>query len=444
MRARRSKNLSIDTLPSAMLKALPGTINDIQCADLLHFWPFVGRPAQLPPDGDWRNWLILAGRGFGKTRSGAEWLREQVKAGAMRLALIAPTMADARDIMIGGDSGVLSVCWKGDRTHGGELLGRPVFETTKRRLTWRNGATAMMFSAEEPERLRGPQNEKIWADELCAWRYPQATWDMAMFGLRLGTAPQVCITTTPKPLDLLRDILNDPSTAVTRGATFDNTANLAAGFMDAVRAKYEATNLGRQELYAEILDEAEGALWSRATLDRIRRKRSPALTRIVVAVDPPAGSKSTSDACGIIAAGLTADGDVHVIADASLRAVKPSVWAAGAVALYETLGADLIIAEVNQGGDMVEAVIRQVDASVALKKVHAKRGKWLRAEPVAALYEQGRVTHARGLDALEDEMCAFRPDGLASGRSPDRLDAMVWAVSELMLTARGEPRVRGL
>nr|WP_223477116.1 terminase family protein [Oricola indica] len=444
MRARRSKSLSIDTLPPAMLKALPGKISDIQCADLLHFWPFVGRPAQLPPDSDWRNWLILAGRGFGKTRTGAEWLREQVKAGAMRLALIAPTMADARDVMIGGESGVLSVCWKGDRTHGGELLGRPVFEPTKRRLSWRNGATAMVFSAEEPDRLRGPQNEKIWADELCAWKYPQATWDMAMFGLRLGTSPQVCITTTPKPLGLLRDILKDPATAVTRGATFDNAANLAAGFLDTVRAKYEATNLGRQELYAEILDEAEGALWSRAALDGIRRERSPALTRIVVAVDPPAGSKTTSDACGIVAVGLAADRTAHVIADCSLRAAKPSAWAARAVALYQSLEADLILAEVNQGGDMVEAVIRQVDESVALKKVHAGRSKWLRAEPVAALYEQGRVTHARGLDALEDEMCAFGTDGLASGRSPDRLDALVWAMSDLMLKARGEPRVRGL
>ena len=267
---------------------------------------------------------------------------------------------------------------------------------------------------------------------------------LAMFGLRLGDDPKACITTTPKPLKLLRELASDEGTAVTGGSTFDNDVNLAPGFIDAVRAKYDKTSLGRQELHAEILEEAEGAMWSRSRIDGLRRATPDGLKRIVVAVDPPAGAKATSDACGIVAVGLTEDGKAHVIADASLRAAKPVAWAARAVALYDTLGADLMLAEVNQGGDMVEAVIRQVDANVALKKVHATRTKWMRAEPVAALYAQGRVRHVGALSELEDELCDFGPDGLSGGRSPDRLDALVWAVGELLLRARGEPRVRRL
>ena len=368
-------------------------------------------------------------------------MREQVRRGAGRIALIAPTFADARDIMVGGESGLLSVCWKGDLTQRGAPLGRPVFQSSRRRLVWQNGAIAMLFSAEDPESLRGPQHAALWADEAAAWRNPRETWDMAMFGLRLGEDPRACVTTTPKPIGLIRDLASDPATAVTRGTTFDNAANLAPGFIDAVRAKYGRTALGRQELLGEILAERAGALWSRDKLEGLRRETPDNLRRIVIAVDPPAGSKASSDACGIVAAGLAGDGKAHVIADASLAAATPAQWAARAVALYEALQADLILAEVNQGGDMVEAVIRQVDPRVALRKVHAKRGKWLRAEPVSALYQQGRVTHAPGLGALEDEMCVFGPDGLPDGRSPDRLDALVWAVSELLLQGRGEPRV---
>jgi phage terminase large subunit-like protein len=410
----------------------------------LRDWAFWARPGQTEPPGDWRTWLILAGRGFGKTRAGAEWVREQVRRGAGRIALVAPTMADARDIMVRGESGLLSVCWKGDVTHAGRVTGRPHYVASRRRLVWKNGAQAMLFSAEEPERLRGPQHDALWADELCAWRHARETWDMAMFGLRLGADPRACVTTTPKPLKLIKELADDPATAVTRGTTFDNANNLAPGFIASVQAKYGETTLGRQELMGELLAEREGALWSRARLDAQRRATPADLRRIVVAVDPPAASKESSDACGIVAAGLSPDGKAHVIADASIRAAKPVAWAARAVALYETLGADLMLAEVNQGGDMVEAVIRQVEPDVALKKVHATRNKRMRAEPVAALYEQQRVTHAPGLDALEDEMCVFGPDGLASGHSPDRLDALVWAISELMLNRRGEPRVRGL
>lgn len=431
-------------MPRETLRTLREIASDRERLVLLHWWRFLARREQLPPSGDWRTWLILAGRGFGKTRAGAEWVRAQVRQGARRVALIAPTMADARDIMVGGESGLLRVCWKGDLTDAGHPLGRPVFQSSRRRLVWRNGATAMLFSAEDPESLRGPQHDALWADELCAWRYPRATWDMATFGLRLGRDPRACVTTTPKPLALLRALASDPTTVMTRGATFDNAANLAPGFLDAVRARFGGTTFGRQELMGELLTEREGAMWSHTMFDRLRRATPRDLKRIVVAVDPPASAKATSDACGIVAAGLVEDGTVQVIADASMDAARPDAWAARAVALYETLGADLIVAEVNQGGDMVEAVIRQVDPRVALKKVHARRGKWLRAEPVAALYAQNRVWHAPGLDALEDEMCAFGTDGLASGRSPDRLDALVWAVSELLLAGRGVPRVRGL
>jgi len=420
------------------------TASEVDCLQRLHEWAFLARREQREPPGDWRTWLILAGRGFGKTRAGAEWVREQVRRGAGRIALIAPTMADARDIMVRGESGLLSVCWKGDVTHAGRLTGLPRYVASRRLLVWANGAQAMLFSAEEPERLRGPQHDVLWADELCAWRYPHATWDMAMFGLRLGPDPRACVTTTPKPLALIRDLAEDPATVVTRGTTFDNANNLAPGFIEAVRAKYHGTAMGRQELMGELLAESEDALWSRARLDAQRMATPQDLRRIVVAVDPPAGSKASSDACGIVAAGLALDGRAHVIADASIGAAKPAVWAERAVALYEALQADLMLAEVNQGGDMVETVIRQVEPRVALKKVHARHGKRLRAEPVAALYEQARVTHAPGLDALEDEMCTFGTDGLASGHSPDRLDALVWAVSELMLGRWSEPRVRGL
>ena len=434
----------IDTLPADALTELRTCDDDLASVLLRHEWRLFARAGQLPPAGDWRVWLILAGRGYGKTRTGAEWVREEVRRGAGHIGLIAPTMADARDIMVRGESGLLSVCADIDVAHDGALLGRPVYQPSLRRVVWRNGASAMLFSAEEPERLRGPQHDRIWADELAAWRYLNATWDMAMFGLRLGDRPRACVTTTPKPRKLLKDLVEDAATAVTRGSTFDNAINLAPGFLDAMRDRYKDTSLGRQELNAEILGEAEGALWTREQLDEARCATPSGLKRIVVAIDPPAGSKETSDACGIVAAGTYGDDKAHVVADVTLRAAKPAVWAARAVALYESLEADLLLAEVNQGGDMVEAVIRQVRPDVPLKKVHAQRRKRLRAEPVSALYGQKRVTHAPGLDALEDEMCEFTTGGLASGRSPDRLDAMVWAISELLIRPRAKPRVTRL
>ncbi|WP_421852484.1 DNA-packaging protein [Oricola sp.] len=434
----------INSLPAEALTALRTGDDSLAAVLLSHEWRLFARASQMPPPGDWRIWLILAGRGFGKTRAGAEWVRGEIMRGASRVGLIAPTMADARDIMVRGESGLLSVCAETDTDENGALIGRPVFQPSLRRVVWRNGAAAMLFSAEEPERLRGPQHDRIWADELAAWRYLNAAWDMAMFGLRLGDRPRACVTTTPKPRKLLKELIADAGTVVTRGATFDNAANLAPAFLDAMRARYGDTALGRQELNAEMLEEAEGALWTREQLDALRSATPGDLRRIVVAVDPPAGAKTTSDACGIVAAGLRADGTAHVLADASLRSARPAVWAQRAVALYDSLEADLMLAEVNQGGDMVEAVIRQVRPDVALKKAHASRSKWLRAEPVSALYARERVTHARGLAELEDEMCAFTNNGLASGSSPDRLDALVWAISELIPPGRGEPRITGL
>ena len=358
-------------------------------------------------------------------------MREQVKSGVMRLHLIAPTASDARDVMVEGESGLLSVCWAGDRSISGEVLGRPSYEPSKRRLTWANGAMATLFSAEEPERLRGPQCAALWADELAAWKYIRETWDMAMFGLRLGADPRTCITTTPKPLKILREIIQDRRTVVTRGSTFENAGNLAPKFLQAIKEKYEGTRLGRQELEAELLEEAEGALWSRAMIEASRLGGElPEMRRVVVAVDPAITSNAESDETGIIAAGLGADGRGYVLADVSGR-YSPGDWAKKAVDLYKLLKADRIVAEGNQGGEMVRHTIQTESPNVPVTIVHASRGKAARAEPVAALYEQGKVSHVAGLPELEDQLVNWEP--LSGMASPDRLDALVWALTELML-----------
>ncbi|MDR3473355.1 MAG: terminase family protein [Devosia sp.] len=406
-------------------------MTDAQCRELLHDWRFLARVAQIAPEGDWQTWLILAGRGFGKTRTGAEWVREQVKEGIGRLHLIAPTASDARDVMVEGESGILSVCWAGDKTLKGEIIGRPSYEPSKRRLTWANGAIATLFSAEEPERLRGPQCEAMWCDELAAWQYLRETWDMAMFGLRLGTRPRTCITTTPKPLKLLREIMASPGTVVTRGSTFDNRANLAAAFLTKIVSKYEGTRLGRQELNAEFMEEAEGALWSRAMVEAAARSGPwPDMKRIVVAVDPAITNKEDSAETGIVGAGLGFDDRGYVLADRSGR-MSPGGWAEAAVSLYRELMADRIVAEGNQGGDLVAFTIHTVDPSVPVEIVHASRGKAARAEPVQGLYEQGRVSHLVPLPELEDQMVNWEP--LSGLPSPDRLDALVWALTSLMI-----------
>ena len=403
-------------------------------------------PLQHPAATQPRTFLLVGGRGAGKTRTGAEWVNALVRGfppfshgpgkGPLhgRVALVGETLGDVREVMIEGPGGIRAIA-RGER---------PRFEAGRRRLVWANGAVAQMFSAEDPDSLRGPQFDAAWCDEIAKWRQDEATFDMLQFGLRLGVEPRQIVTTTPKPTPLMKRLLADPATLVRRMRTDENAKNLAAGFVAAMHDRYGGTRLGRQELDGELVDEREDALWSRAMLERAYTKEVPELGRIVVAVDPPASSRTTSDACGIVAAGLAPDGDVAVIADATVRAAKPQDWAAAAVALYRRLAADCLVAEVNQGGEMVAAVIRTVDPAVSVKAVRARRGKWLRAEPVAALYEQGKVKHAGRFPELEDEMCDFGPAGLSSGRSPDRVDALVWAIHELTGTARPEPRVRDL
>ncbi len=393
-------------------------------------WPVWAREAQLPPDGDWRYWLILAGRGFGKTRAGAEWVRSQVELGRRRIALIGPTTADVRDVMIEGESGLINVC---------PSWNRPRFEPSKRRLVWRNGAKAFVYSAEEPERLRGPQHDAAWADELAAWPRPQAVWDQLQLGLRLGADPRVAITTTPKPLALIRGLADDKDCVVTRGSTYENYAFLAPTFITRIIRRYEGTRLGRQELEAELLTDTPGALWTFDTLLACRVAQPPDMQRVVVAVDPSGSNgDDEGDSQGIVVAGLGVDGRGYVLADRTCR-LSPEGWGRRAVEAYDAFGADRIIAEKNFGGDMVRFTLQAVRATTPVTLVTASRGKVVRAEPVSALYEQGRVSHVvppagdNPLAELEDEMRQATASGYVGPRSPNRLDALVWALTALFL-----------
>lgn len=416
------------------------TFSDREALAAEREWRFRGRVSQQPPRGTWRTWLVIGGRGSGKTRLGAEWVGAMAlglppftDAPVGHIALVGETLGDVREVMIEGPSGIMQV----------SRAARPRIEVTRRRLVWdATGAVASMFSSEDPESLRGPQFDAAWCDEFGKWKNLDATWDMLQFGLRLGSGPRALVTTTPRPLPMMRRLLADPSVPVTRLKTAENAQNLAPGFIAAIAERYGGTRLGRQELDGEMIEERADALWSRALIEAVATTAHPPLARIVVAVDPPASANGKSDACGIVAAGIDEDGRGWVIADESFGPAKPHEWARRAVSLFHLLEADRIVAEVNQGGDMVAAVIAGEDADVPVRKVHANRGKWLRAEPVAALYERGRVRHAGRFPALEDEMCDFGPDGLSSGRSPDRMDALVWALSELMLGGGGSPRVR--
>jgi len=402
------------------------------------------RPPELAPNGaPWLTWLMIGGRGAGKTRAGAEWIRCQALGlppfatqAVARIALVGESEHDVREVMIEGVSGLLAV-------HPPHQ--RPTWLPSRKRLEWSNGAVAQAFSAEDPESLRGPQFGCAWSDEMAKWRYAEAAFDMLQFGLRLGPQPRQLITTTPRPIALLKRLICDPTSVTTRAATRANALNLAPTFLQGVMARYAGTRLGRQELDGEIIEDRPDALWSRAMLEQCRVREAPALRRIVVAVDPPVSSGRRADSCGIVAAGICAAGIVYVLADDSVAAATPSRWANQAIALWRKLEADALVVEINQGGEMVRAVIGEVDSAVPVTPVRAHRGKWLRAEPVATLYEQGRVKHAGLFAALEDEMCDFASTGLSSGRSPDRLDALVWAVSSLALGPRGHgPRVRRL
>lgn len=411
-------------------------------------WSLFGRPAQFAPpllsNGvEWSNWLILAGRGFGKTRTGAEWVRANMcgstplARGAWRhIALIAETAADARDVMV-GDGKATS-----DPTAGSGILQvhpkdfRPVYEPSKRRLTWPNGAVASIYNGTEPDQLRGPQHDAAWCDELAKWRYAQEAWDQLQFGMRTGENPQVAITTTPRPIMLLKEIIKDPTTVITRGSTFDNASNLSGKFLAAIKRKYEGTRLGRQELDAELLEDMEGALWRRSVIDALRVKLPdiPPLKRVIVAIDPNASSEDDSNECGIVCCGLGVDDHGYVLDDVS-AVMTPAEWASEAISLYRARRADRIVAEINNGGEMVENTLRMIDKSVSYSSVWASKGKVIRAEPVSALYEQGRVHHVGAFARLEDQMCSFTVDfnRTEMGYSPDRMDALVWALTELMI-----------
>jgi phage terminase large subunit-like protein len=381
-------------------------------------WLRLARPNQLAPAGDWQTWLFLAGRGTGKTRAGAEWVRMMVETGkAKRVALVAPTAADARDVMVEGQSGILSCC---------PPHAYPKYEPSKRRVTWPNGAIATTYSADEPDRLRGPQHDLAWADELAAWQYPD-TWDMLQFGLRLGADPRCCVTTTPRPVRMVRELMDAKTTVITRGTTYENRENLAPSFFDRIVARYEGTRLGRQELNAEVLDDNPFALWQRDRIDELRVVQAPELARVVVAVDPQAGDTENAAETGIIVAGIGTDGHGYVIADKTIRA-SPDTWAKEVIAAYHLFRADRVVAEINQGGAMVEHTLRTVFPNVPYIGVHASRGKQIRAEPIAALYEQGRVHHVGQFPDLEDQLVNWVP---GAEESPDRLDSLVWALTEL-------------
>ncbi|MPT49106.1 MAG: ATP-binding protein [Sphingobium sp.] len=451
-------------------------IGEVGRETLLHDWSVHARPEQLPPPGDWRIWLIVAGRGFGKTRAGAEWVRSVAENdGHARIALVGATIHEARSVMVEGESGLLSIAPYWDR---------PVWHPALRRLIWRSGAQAMVFGAGEPDSLRGPQFTHIWADEIAKWAEGDAAWDNLMMGLRLGRHPRVLATTTPRPVSLMLRLMGQANVqgselegeqaradavpaasavqatpaeraaiVITGGATQDNQAHLSADFIAAMERDYGGTALGRQELLGELIEEPEGALWTRALLERCRltakarqemMEAASPFARIVVAVDPPASSHG--DACGIIVAALGHDGRGYVLEDGSVEGARPERWASRVSALAVRHGADRVVAEANNGGEMVGSVLRAAQADIPLKLVHASRGKAARAEPVAALYERGRLAHIAAFPALEDQMCGIMAGGeyVGPGRSPDRADALVWAMTELVLGKAGSFRIRNI
>lgn len=436
MRLARRFVEALARLPAARRFAEVMKLSAAQRHALLIDFEAWGHGGQLPPGDDWRVWLIRAGRGFGKTRAGAEWIAAFAQARPdAHIALVAATQDDARRIMVEGESGLLAVA----RHHGAvEWVG------SRGELTFPSGATATTYSAARPDSLRGPQHHAAWCDELAKWPYGDATWDNLVMGLRAGERPRVVVTTTPAPVPLMRKVMALPDCAETRGKTQDNP-HLPDVFTEAMEATYGGTRLGRQELEGELLEDHEGALWTRALIEAARLEGElPALRRVVVAVDPPASADG--DACGIVAVAKGEDGIAYVLEDASVRGVSPGGWAAAVAACAARWGADRVVAETNQGGDMVRHVLHGADGGLPVKGVHASRGKLARAEPVAALYEQGRVRHAGVFRDLEDELCGLVVGGVyhGPGRSPDRADALVWGVSELMLGKAGVARVRGL
>lgn len=414
-------------LPAKQRDAFIASLSEHQCEELLYDWRgFLARPAQLAPDGDWDIWLVLAGRGFGKTRLGAEWVREQVERGARRIALVAETQKDLEEVMIEGDSGLLSV-FPPD--------AKPDYRKKPVRLTFKTGAIALGYNATEPNQLRGPQFDAAWCDELAKWRYARETWDQLQFGLRLGDHPKQVVTTTPRPIELVKAIVGNKEGRVhlTRGQTSENKANLASAFLKKIENRYSGTRLGRQELLAEILSDDPYAMWKRLVIDRNRVGSCPSVRRTVVAVDPPATSGENADECGISVSSLGLDEHYYVLHDGSCQGLSPEGWASRVAQLYGAYDADCIVAEVNNGGDMVASTIRHINPALPVVTVHATRGKVRRAEPIATMYERGIVHHVGNFGLLEDQMCDFTSDfdSRAKGYSPDRVDSLVWGLTEL-------------
>ncbi|MEM7057340.1 MAG: terminase family protein [Pseudomonadota bacterium] len=444
---QKSKAASLASLPEYQRHAFLDELSDETLAAMPFLWDLWAHPMhQVAPEGEWTTWVILGGRGAGKTRAGAEWIRSRVEGAtpdapgvSRRIALVGETLDQARSVMVEGDSGLLA-CSPPDR--------QPRFVATQNKLIWPNGAEGTVMSAQNYEAMRGPQFDAIWADELAKWRYARDAWDMLQFTLRLGDDPRQVVTTTPRDIHVLREVLEDPATVMSHAGTEANAQNLAPGFAERLRVRYAGTWLGRQELDGELIGEREGAMWTRAMIEDGRKAAPGDLTRVVVAVDPPVSTGHNADECGIIVAGLKVEGPVEkwpcwILADRSCQGKSPQAWAERAAAAYEEFGADRLVAEVNQGGDLVENVMRQVAPSISYRAVHARVGKRLRAEPVAALYEQGRVHHAETFPELEDQLCAFEQDG--SRRSPDRLDALVWALTDLVVDKRlDRPQVRSI
>ncbi|MCK0166898.1 terminase family protein [Jannaschia sp. S6380] len=446
----RSGAVSIASAPRAVRETFLRELSDNEAAALPYLFDFWALDHQLPPEGDWRTWVILGGRGAGKTRAGAEWVRAQVEGAramqagrARRVALVGETYDQVRDVMIEGESGILR-CSPPDR--------RPVWKATHRKLIWPNGAEAQAFSAHDFEALRGPQFDAAWVDELAKWKRAEEAWDMLQFCLRLGDNPRAVVTTTPKNVPVLKDMLGRPGTVSTHAATEANRANLARGFLAEVMARYGGTRMGRQELEGLLLEDIEGAFWTSGLLDALRVEDVPAFDRVILGVDPAVTSSGASDETGIVVVGAVTQGPpkdwrAYVLEDATVSAASPSEWAMAVAAAYDRWGADRVVAEGNQGGDMIEAVLRQVAPLVSYRKVTARRAKGARAEPVAALYEQGRVRHLRGLGPLEDQMCRMTVGGYRGSGSPDRVDALVWALWAAMLDPDGQrtgPSIRQL
>ncbi len=429
---------AIARLPETEFERALRAITPALAARLARFWPFWARDGQMPPAGEWRTWLVMAGRGFGKTRMGAEWVRSQAERdGSLRIALIGATLGEARAVMVEGESGLLAIAGEEER---------PEWEPSLRRLRWESGAQAFLYSGNDPDSLRGPQHHIAWCDEIAKWAHGAETWQNLELGLRLGSDPRAIATTTPRPVPLVRMLAERGDTALTRGRTRDNAGHLPPAFLGAMEAEYGGTRIGRQELDGELIADAAGTLWPRALIERARVRAAPAaFDRIVIGVDPPAGAAG-GDACGIVAVGRGTDGAAYVIEDCSVAGASPEGWA---LAVAEAAGrhkADRVVAEKNMGGAMVESVLRAAQRSLPLRLVSATRGKVVRAEPVAALYERGRAFHVGAFPALEDEMAGLIMGGgyEGPGRSPDRADALVWAMTELMLgRAPKVARVRG-